>query len=696
MKKSLLIEINYKGSPIETNGEVAIESIGKILSEKYQYTEINYLRENGNENEDKPTKDNIIKYIKKLISVSPKCKEIWIHYLGHSTLAFDEKNEFIKKGLVPIDHLDSGYIFDEDLRALIDQIKCNLYLIIDCCYGNYGYNENYTLKIVDGRFIKETNNARVMMQQMKDKHNQKMKQAQQPTEDEIKIITEDIIIDNENESESSESNLSENDSLEDKIINPEIINPEITEHIITGNMSDEVKIVKKNIEPVREEIKENIKNMQKEEKKEEIKPIVKKIISVYSGSPKYNKSITESKKNISNLLSRMLVEILEENNYAVSWDRILIRMFTKLFDERFYLQTVSLSSNEQIIGKQNFFINCGNSERLNIDYRIPDEVKREIEERKKQKETEAAKKFKIEFNKVNKVDKSQITNNEEPEPPVSSTNKKMTDIIVHDPNNKNYVSTSENVYTVDAKRISNVSSNTTDFANPNYKRNIKKHDMTSYTKSDSADKNSGKKGGSNNLSNNHNTRKDINQNANQNVSHSNKHKVDKSEIDTIMQKNLHSNTVNDKRKNITTFKNKNSKTRDTNVANKTEEFIKISIPVQKIDNNAQEKKENEIMSNIMKRNEIREKKANENSNETGENIKKQAEKNDNDNDFLLNIMKRNEIREKKIQENINMVNNNENISHVPKKNNTAKTSKEANNEKKNKSKRIMTIKEMKS
>jgi hypothetical protein len=234
MKKSLLIEINYNGSPIETNSEVAIESMGKILKEKYQYTEINYLKENSNKDEEKPTKDNIINHIKRLVNVSSKCKEIWIQYLGHSTLALDVKNEFIKKGLVPIDYLENGYICDEDLRLLIDQIKCDLYLIIDCCYGNYGYNENYTLKIVDGRFVKDTNNAKMIMQQMKEKHNQKIKQASEQNDD-IKIITEDIIIDNESKNEQSEDEISS-----------KIINPVITEHIITQNMN-EVKIIKKNV-----------------------------------------------------------------------------------------------------------------------------------------------------------------------------------------------------------------------------------------------------------------------------------------------------------------------------------------------------------------------------------------------------------------------------------------------------------------
>ena len=49
MKKALLIEINYKNTKYETQSEVTIESIDKILKNKYLYTNVCYLRENNKE-----------------------------------------------------------------------------------------------------------------------------------------------------------------------------------------------------------------------------------------------------------------------------------------------------------------------------------------------------------------------------------------------------------------------------------------------------------------------------------------------------------------------------------------------------------------------------------------------------------------------------------------------------------------------
>jgi len=135
MKKALIIEINYIDTEYETYNEVA---------------------ETG-DNYEKPIKENIIKNIKLFIEQSKDYSELFIYYLGHSTKIIDYKNDYIPKGIVPMDYCKHGFIFDLDLRVLLSKIQCNLYLILDCCYGGYGYEDKYNIKSIGGALINDTN-----------------------------------------------------------------------------------------------------------------------------------------------------------------------------------------------------------------------------------------------------------------------------------------------------------------------------------------------------------------------------------------------------------------------------------------------------------------------------------------------------------------------------------------------------------
>jgi hypothetical protein len=156
-KKALLIDILYKNTPYETSNETSIHNIGKILSEKFLYDEIIYLEESSDDSNYKPTKQNILNNLENLINNSNELTEIWIHYMGHSTIIIDEKNEYCQKGLVPIDYQDNGFIFDSELKKIFLSFKCKLFLFLDCCYGNYGFNIEHSIKMIEGRYIKESN-----------------------------------------------------------------------------------------------------------------------------------------------------------------------------------------------------------------------------------------------------------------------------------------------------------------------------------------------------------------------------------------------------------------------------------------------------------------------------------------------------------------------------------------------------------
>jgi hypothetical protein len=314
MKKALIIEINYKNSEVkyQTKPEVSVESIGKILTEKYLYSEINYLRECGTE---KPTKSNIIRCINKLIQESSNCKEIWIHYCGHSTSRIDKTGNYMGAGILPFDGKQDNYITDNEIRDLLNQIKCKAYVIFDCCYSNYGFNLEYSLVLSDGKFLNTTNDTK--------------------------------------------KNLLEFENAQ-------------SDKVITSNSYNEVYA-----------------------------------LSSFIGPSKTGKD-KESKQGQTNVLSRRLVEVLAGTEYTISVESLLPRLFKKLEGEGFYMNKIVWTSTVPIKAKENILTNCGNKQRLQIDYQIPDEVKREIEEHKRKKEEMVIKNNVTKANIVNKVDPSEF------------------------------------------------------------------------------------------------------------------------------------------------------------------------------------------------------------------------------------------------------------------------------------------------
>lgn len=154
MKKALFIDINYKNTQYETYNEVSIFDVANLMKKIYSYDDQIILSESG---DIKPTKNNIISNLNKLAEESKNSSEIWIHYMGHSTNIIDEKTEYIERGLLPIDFETENFIEDKTLKEILFKFKCKLYVFLDCCYGNYGLNIGHSVKMIEGKFIKEDN-----------------------------------------------------------------------------------------------------------------------------------------------------------------------------------------------------------------------------------------------------------------------------------------------------------------------------------------------------------------------------------------------------------------------------------------------------------------------------------------------------------------------------------------------------------
>jgi len=154
MKKALLIGINYKHTSNELTGCINdVDALKKMLLKQCNYTNVSLITENENI---KPTKDNILKALKNIIDESKKYTEIWIHYSGHGTpvkdLNGDEKDGF-DEAIVPLDFETNGFIIDDDLNSIISKTKCKTYITFDCCHSGSALDLYYNLSVQKNKLV---------------------------------------------------------------------------------------------------------------------------------------------------------------------------------------------------------------------------------------------------------------------------------------------------------------------------------------------------------------------------------------------------------------------------------------------------------------------------------------------------------------------------------------------------------------
>ena len=141
VKKALLIGINYIGSEYELNGCINdIKNLKLFLIENCNYQEDNIIML-SEEDEIKPTMENIKNKINWLISNNNSGDTLVFHYSGHGSNIKDKnKDETDKKDetIVPLDFETKGDITDDWLFAnMVSKIEenVNLYCFFDCCHS---------------------------------------------------------------------------------------------------------------------------------------------------------------------------------------------------------------------------------------------------------------------------------------------------------------------------------------------------------------------------------------------------------------------------------------------------------------------------------------------------------------------------------------------------------------------------------
>jgi hypothetical protein len=144
-KKALLIGINYTSIPeIKLNGCIDdVVNVRNVLIDAYDYSSANItmLRDDFTDPAFTPTRDNILQCLSTLAQQSSSLDEIWVHYSGHGSqinnlnISMDGNPNPLDSILVPIDYQTSRFILEDDLLAIIQQIKCRAILMFDCCHS---------------------------------------------------------------------------------------------------------------------------------------------------------------------------------------------------------------------------------------------------------------------------------------------------------------------------------------------------------------------------------------------------------------------------------------------------------------------------------------------------------------------------------------------------------------------------------
>lgn len=166
VKKALLIGINYYNTQNELHGCIDdIVNMRNALIDAYSYPASNIVMLRDDNQSGLPTRANILAQLSALVQQSGSLEEIWIHYSGHGSYVADKNGDEIASGrdstIVPCDFLTNGFIIDDEIVALLKQVKstCRAILLFDSCFSGsvcdlpwsfeYLYGNMFSRNLVD-------------------------------------------------------------------------------------------------------------------------------------------------------------------------------------------------------------------------------------------------------------------------------------------------------------------------------------------------------------------------------------------------------------------------------------------------------------------------------------------------------------------------------------------------------------------
>ena len=150
MKNALLVGINYKGTNYELNGCINdVTNMSEFLKTVLKYDKITEITD---DTDIKPTRENIISNLIKMVKNSKRGDRLLFLYSGHGSLMKDQNGDEIggyDSCLCPIDTLENGkYIKDDEIRNnIVNKIPAGVHMtfIFDCCNSGTGCDLTYTL-----------------------------------------------------------------------------------------------------------------------------------------------------------------------------------------------------------------------------------------------------------------------------------------------------------------------------------------------------------------------------------------------------------------------------------------------------------------------------------------------------------------------------------------------------------------------
>jgi hypothetical protein len=165
MKEALLIGINYSNDENAqlygcVNDVVAMKN---MLLDAYAYSgnNITLLRDDENDATIRPTRNNILSKLRALADKSANLSELWIHYSGHGSYVNDtnrDENDQHDEVIVPCDYKENGFIVDDELRIILNSMKCLVYITMDCCHSGSIWDLPYTFPIHNNRIYRGLEN----------------------------------------------------------------------------------------------------------------------------------------------------------------------------------------------------------------------------------------------------------------------------------------------------------------------------------------------------------------------------------------------------------------------------------------------------------------------------------------------------------------------------------------------------------
>ncbi len=154
MKMALLIGINYKETEYELNGCINdVENIKNLLINKFNYNEKEIIMITD-DTDIKPTRENIINEIEKMIKQVKKnnIEEIWLHYSGHGGQEVDingDESDGFDETIVPLDCDLNGEIIDDKIHSYFEELpeKCRCICIFDSCHSGTMMDLKYEYRL---------------------------------------------------------------------------------------------------------------------------------------------------------------------------------------------------------------------------------------------------------------------------------------------------------------------------------------------------------------------------------------------------------------------------------------------------------------------------------------------------------------------------------------------------------------------